>query len=120
MTAWTSDKLDRIGATEELEVAAPRSDGTLLKPVTIWVVPVGEDLCVRSWRGADGGWFRAARARREGHVSGGGVEKDVVFVDADDDVNNAVDAAYREKYRRYPSYVGPAAGHPPGGLGDDA
>ena len=29
------------------------------------------------------------------------------FVEADGDVNDAVDTAYREKYRRYPSYVPP-------------
>jgi hypothetical protein len=39
-------------------------------------------------------------------MSAGGVEKDVVFVDAGD-VNDAIDAGYREKYRRYASYVPP-------------
>jgi hypothetical protein len=35
VTAWTSEELDRIGAAQELEVAARRADGTLRQPVTI-------------------------------------------------------------------------------------
>jgi len=43
----------------------------------------------------------------EGHISAGGVDRDVTYVPADDEVNDAVDAAYRDKYGRYPSYVEP-------------
>jgi hypothetical protein len=106
-STWTSDELDRIGDAEELHIAARRSDGTLRKPVPIWVVRVGDELYVRSWRGPDGAWFRAARARGEGRIGAGGVEKDVAFADAPAEVNDAVDAAYREKYGRYPGYVEP-------------
>lgn len=49
MTAWASDELDRVAAADELELATRRSDGTLRKPVTIWVVRHGDDLYVRSW-----------------------------------------------------------------------
>ncbi|TMG35976.1 MAG: DUF2255 family protein, partial [Chloroflexi bacterium] len=31
----------------------------------------------------------------------GGIEKDVTFVDAEHNINDDVDAAYRAKYRRY-------------------
>ena len=48
-----------------------------------------------------GSWFRAAQTAREGHVSAGGAEKDVDFVDAGEDVNDAIDAAYRTKDGRY-------------------
>jgi hypothetical protein len=104
---WTSDELDRIGSADELEIAARRADGTLRRAVPIWVVRVGDELYVRSWRGRDGAWFRGAQARREGHISAGGVEKDVAFVDASAEVNDAVDDGYREKYARYASYVPP-------------
>jgi hypothetical protein len=109
MTAvgWSDDELARIGAAEELKVAPLRADGRPIRPVTIWVVRVGDELYVRSWRGDDGAWYRAAKSRRQGHVSSGGVERDVEFVDADDTVNDSVDAAYRDKYARYPSYVEP-------------
>jgi hypothetical protein len=107
---WTADELDRVGAAEELEIAPRRPDGTLRPAVPIWVVRVGDDLYVRSWRGSSGAWFRAAQLRRAGHVRAGGVDKDVAFVDADPAVADAVDAAYRDKYARYPSYVPPMVG----------
>ncbi|MFN2107909.1 MAG: DUF2255 family protein [Candidatus Promineifilaceae bacterium] len=37
-----------MGNAEELRIASLRSDGTLRKPVIIWVVRVGDDLYVRS------------------------------------------------------------------------
>jgi hypothetical protein len=104
---WNGDELDRIGEAEELAIAARRVDGTLRKPVAIWIVRVEDDLYVRSWRGSDGHWFRAAQARHEGRISAGGIDTNVVFLDVDEAVDDAVDAAYREKYRRYPSYVAP-------------
>jgi hypothetical protein len=75
--------------------------------VPIWVVRVGDDLYVRSWRGAGGGWYCAAQARGEGHIRAGGVEKDVTFTRAEQDIDDAVDTGYRTKYARYPSYVEP-------------
>jgi hypothetical protein len=106
-TVWSADELDRIGAAEELHVAPRRPDGTLRDETPIWVVRAGDELYVRSWRGSDGEWFRAAQRQHTGHITAGGVERDVEFVDADEDVNDAVDAGYRQKYGRYPSYVEP-------------
>jgi hypothetical protein len=59
-------------------------------------------------------WFRGTRTRQEGRIRAGGTEHAVSFVDVDDaEVNDRIDAAYRAKYRRYPSPVraitGPAA-----------
>ncbi len=109
MTAWTSDELNKIGSAEELEIASLRPDGTLRSPRTIWVVRVGDDLYVRSYRGRGGAWFRAAQERHEGHIQAGGVEKDVSFVEeTDPGINDQIDAAYRTKYRRYDArYVDP-------------
>jgi hypothetical protein len=108
MTRWTADELDKIAAAEELAIAPARRDGTLRGPTTIWVVRVGDDLYVRSWRGRTSTWFRGVQERHEGHIHAGGVDKDVTFVDANDSINDAVDAAYRTKYRRYAdNYVPP-------------
>ena len=104
---WTSDELARIGEADELTVSPLRADGRPGRAVPIWVVRVGDELYVRSWRGDAGAWYRAAKARRGGRISSGGVERDVEFSDAEDAVNDAVDAAYRDKYARYPSYVEP-------------
>jgi hypothetical protein len=71
----------------------------------VWVVRQGGGLCVRAVNGRDAAWFRGAQARHEGHVRAGGVEKDVSIVDADPDLADAIDAAYRAKYARHPSIV---------------
>ena len=108
MTAWTSDELDKIGTAEELQIASLRQDGTLRKPVIIWVVRLGNDLYVRSVNGRTSGWFRGVLVRHEGRIWAGGVEKDVTFVEEPSpEVNDQIDAAYRLKYRRYPQYVAP-------------
>lgn len=102
MTTWASDELTQIGAAEELEIASLRRDGTLRKPVTIWGVRHGDDLYVRSVNGHTGAWFRGTQERHEGHIRAGGVNKDVTFVqEADPNINDQLDAAYRTKYRRY-------------------
>lgn len=107
MPGWTSTELKRIETTDELDLASLRKDGTLRSPVTIWVVRVSDDLYVRAVKGRTGPWFRGTQARQAGNIRSGGVERDVVFVDETDPAVNAqIDAAYREKYRRYPkSYV---------------
>jgi hypothetical protein len=66
MAGWTNDELDKIAAADELELASTRSDGSLRKPVTIWVVRYGDDLYVRSVRGRSSTWFRGVQERHEG------------------------------------------------------
>jgi len=101
MTTWTNEELTKIGTAEELLIASLRSDGTLRKPVIIWVVRLGDDLYVRSVYGRTSAWFRGTQVRHAGRIQAGGVNKDVTFVDADPDINDQIDAAYRAKYRRY-------------------
>jgi hypothetical protein len=104
MTTWMSDELKKIGTAEELKIASLRRDGTLRKPVIIWVVRVGDDLYVRSVNGRGSAWFRGVETRHAGHIRAGGVDKDVTFVEeTDSDVNDQIDAAYSTKYRRYAS-----------------
>jgi hypothetical protein len=106
MTNWTSDELKKVETAQELEIAALRSDGTLRKPVTIWVVRLGDDLYVRSVNRPTSVWFRGAQVRHEGHIQAGGVDKDVSFMEeADPDLNDQIDAAYHTKYRYSPSAV---------------
>jgi hypothetical protein len=68
--------------------------------VTIWVVRVGDDLYVRSWKGDHSAWFRSTQDRQAGHIKAGGVGKDVAFVTEADHLNDQIDAACRTKYRR--------------------
>ncbi|MFI7617442.1 DUF2255 family protein [Nonomuraea terrae] len=102
MTTWTSDEINRIATADELEVAPLGGDGTRLRPVPIWVVRHDDDLYVRSYKGDDGRWYRAAKASGQGRIQAGGVDRDVSFVAEDDPgLNEQIDAAYRSKYHRY-------------------
>jgi hypothetical protein len=101
VTAWKSDELAKIGAAEEVQIAPLRRDGTPPKPVTVWLVRSGDDLYVRSVKGRSGHWFRGTQERHEGRLRASGVQRDITFVDAAHDNNDAVDAAYQAKYRRY-------------------
>jgi hypothetical protein len=101
MTAWTSGDLARIGEAEEIEIAALRPDGHLRKPVIIWVVRQGNDLYVRSVRGAAGAWLRGTQVRPEGRIWADGQAWDVSFVEADHAIDDELDEAYRVKYRAY-------------------
>jgi hypothetical protein len=102
MSVWSPDELARIGRAEELDLSSQRRDGSLRDSVTMWVVRDGDDLYVRSIHGRAGAWFRGTQSRRQGHIRSGGVDRDVSFViDTDPALNDRVDAAYRDKYRRY-------------------
>ena len=108
MTKWTNEELTKIGTAEELLIASLRSDGTLRKPVIIWVVRHGDDLYIRSVNGRTSAWFRGTQVRHEGHIQAGGVDKDVIFVEeTDPGINDKIDTAYLTKYSRYPQYVAP-------------
>lgn len=108
MTAWTNEELDRIGNAEELRIASLRRDGTLRKPVIIWVVRVDGDIYVRCVNGRKGTWFRGVQTRYEGRICAGGLERDVAFVEeTDPGIHEKIDEAYLSKYRRYPQWVAP-------------
>jgi len=101
MSNWSGDELSKLGDAEEVQIASVRRDGKLGRPVTTWVIRQGDDLYVRSVRGRSGHWFRGVQERHEGRIRAGRVQKDVTFVDGDDAIGDQIDAAYRNKYRRY-------------------
>ena len=84
MSDWTAEELDTIGAAGELRIAALRPDGSLRPYTTIWVVRVGDDLYVRSYRGRDGAWFRSVLRHPEGSIRAGGLTRDVTFAEPAD------------------------------------
>jgi len=102
---WTDDELAAIAASQELTIASFRADGTLRAPITIWVVPDGDDLYVRSVNGREAAWFRGAQTRHQARIRAGGVEKDVSLVETDE-AREQIDTAYQTKYgTRYPTIV---------------
>lgn len=103
MTTWINEELERISTADELDLSSLRADGTLRSPVTMWVVRVGNELYVRAVKGRSGPWFLGTQSRHAGQIRSGGVVKDVLLVDEiDPTVNEKIDTAYRQKYRRYP------------------
>ena len=109
MTGWTSEELSRVGGADELVIVSVRRDGTLTKPVTIWVARHDDGLYVRSAvKGRGAAWFRGTQQTHQGRIRAGGIEKEVAFEDADHSVDVAIDAAFEAKYRRYgPRYARP-------------
>jgi hypothetical protein len=101
---WSNEQLDAFGRAGEIDVAPRRDDGALGRSTTIWLVRVGDELFIRSYRGPDGGWHRAPTRTGRGRVSAGGTDYDVVFEPASDVDQAAVDDAYGAKYGRS-SYV---------------
>src|SRR2546428_13899454 len=77
MTKWTNDELNTIGTTEELEIASVRTDGTLRKPTTIWIIQVDDDLYLRSADGKISALFRAPRGGPARRIRSVVVERDV-------------------------------------------
>jgi hypothetical protein len=102
MSNWNSNELTRIGRPDEIEIAVKGPGGRLRNRVTVWAVPHGGALYVRSAvRGRDAAWFRAARDTRRGQIFAAGIERDIAFEDATHDSDAEIDDAYISKYRRY-------------------
>ena len=117
MTAWTGDELRLVGDAVELDLASRRPDDGLRPYTTMWVVRVGDDLCVRSAAGPDRPWYRHALASGTGRIRAGGIERDVTFtddgvdIDVDAGVHDAIDQTYHAKYDRFgPGPVGRVTG----------
>ena len=98
--AWSPQDLRSIGASEELQLASRRPDGSLRPFVTMWVVCAGDDLYIRSAYGPGNPWYRRATASGAGRIRAGGIERDVSFAQAAAQAQDDIDAAYHAKYDR--------------------
>ena len=109
--AWSSEELQRIGGSTEVQVSSERRDGTVRPYVTIWIVQVGDELYVRSAYGTDNPWYRRAKTSGAGRIRAGRFERGVTFAEAGSQVHPMIDAAYHAKYDRYgPQIVGTVVG----------
>ena len=104
MAGWMSDELAAIDGAEELNLASERRDGSLRRPVTMWVVRHGDDLYVRSVNGRGSSWFRGTQTRHSARIRAGGIERDVSLVETGE-LADELDAAYRAKYGRYAASI---------------
>ncbi|WP_306215504.1 DUF2255 family protein [Actinoplanes sp. RD1] len=91
-----------LGASHEIDVivAAP---GRPDVRTPIWVVAVGDELYVRSWKGEGGLWYRRALKHGAGTVVAGDERYAVRFTPAGEPgVNAQIDEAFRGKYGTSP------------------
>ncbi len=101
---WSDDELSTIDGTHEVDIATRRSDGTLRAARIVWIARYDDAVYVRSVNGTTAAWYRGVQTRQVGQLSFGRLQRDVVFVDAgehagdDSGLDDAVDAAYRDKY----------------------
>ena len=56
---FDADVRDRLAQAEEIEIDVPRTEASAsIRPTTIWVVVVDENVYVRSWKGKAGRWYQ--------------------------------------------------------------
>jgi len=103
MSNWTKEELEAISKDDNLYISIPNSDGTMHEPTWIWIAQAGDDLYSRGYSGTSARWYQSAKREGEGHISVGGVEKDVTFeFITDESTNDSVDEGYRSKYEGSP------------------
>ncbi len=60
---------------------------------------MGDALYVRAYSGIKSRWYQAALKQKAGRIIAAGMTKEVLFEPVDGKMNEAVDDAYRAKYR---------------------
>lgn len=101
---WSPQELERIDRAQELTIGAKLTDGSVRRPVPIWVVCVGEQVFVRTWYRRSTGWFGDVLKSRSARIRIADLEVDVAVEDVGEcELRAGVDAAYRAKYGRYGS-----------------
>jgi hypothetical protein len=107
---WSKDELHKITEADDLHISPFREDGaTYGTPTWIWSVAVEGDLYVRPYNGRNSRWYQAAIQQKAGRITAADMTKDVTFEPVDGLINDAIDEAYRAKYRNSP-YLSPMIG----------
>jgi hypothetical protein len=107
---WSEMELRRIVDADDLKIAPFRADGTTIgTPTWIWCVAVDGELYVRAYNGRRSRWYQAAASQRAGRIVAAGRTQEVAFDPVDGDINDAIDDAYRTKYKASP-YLSPMVG----------
>lgn len=103
MSGWNKEELKKISGTDDLHIAPFREDGKTYGTLTwIWSVVVNDELFVRAYNGQSSSWYKSAIDQKAGRITAAGMTKEVIFEKADDDLNNLIDDAYRNKYSGSP------------------
>jgi hypothetical protein len=100
---WSPDELAAISATDDLHVSPFREDGvTHGTPTWTWSVVVDGELYARACNGRRSRWYQAALRQGARRITAAGHPREVTFEALEGDIQDAVDAAYRAKYRTSP------------------
>jgi hypothetical protein len=110
MNNWDKSELSKIADADDIHISPFREDGvTYGTPTWIWSVVVDDSLYVRGYNGQGSRWYKAAVSQKAGRIRVAGIEREVAFEAVSGDINDRIDAAYREKYRTS-SYLTPMIG----------
>ncbi len=100
MAKWSTEELRRIDRADDLHIAPFRDDGsTCGTPTWIWSVAIGDELYARAYNGRESRWYQAALRQKAGRIIAAGMTRDVAFEPVEDALNDAIDEAYKAKYR---------------------
>ncbi|WP_130860331.1 DUF2255 family protein [Gracilibacillus phocaeensis] len=106
---WTQAQLDQFAKVDDFYISPFYSDGkTPGTPTWIWSVVSDNHLYVRAYNGKRSRWYQSAVEQQAGKIQLAGQEFDVTFqpIDADPDLTEKIDNAYKEKYGSSP-YLAP-------------
>lgn len=102
-----TSEVNKIAASDDLHIAPFRADGkTYGTPTWIWNVAVDNELYVRAYNGKNSRWYQSALQQKEGKIEAIGKKFEVAFEAVNGEINDAVDVAYRRKYKGSP-YLNP-------------
>ena len=103
MAAWAKEELQKIAEADDLHIAPLREDAvTYGTPTWIWSVAVGDALYARAYNGTDSRWYNAALKQKAGRIIAAGLTMEVGFEPVARSQKEAIDDAYRAKYRESP------------------
>ena len=99
---WNPTVVAELAAAREIDVLVPAPDLPDVR-TPIWVVEIGGELYVRSWKGDGGRWYRRAKRYGDGSVVTSAGAHQVHFTPVTDpSLDAAVDDAFRAKYADSP------------------
>lgn len=100
---FEADELSNIDKVDDLKIAPFREDGkTYGTPTWIWEVVVNGELYVRAYNGQNSHWYQSAMKQKAGRIIAAGMTKEVTFEPVTEDLNTAIDEAYKAKYSSSP------------------
>jgi hypothetical protein len=98
MSAWSTDTLRTMAATDDLHISPCRGGGkTYDTPTWMWSVAVDDARDVRASNGKPSRWYQAALRQKAGRVTAAGITQDVSCEPVNGAINDRIDDADRAR-----------------------